>query len=103
MSREIGDSFEDEIVNHLNGIRKTSNSGAKFSNGDLANTDYILEAKVKNTLKNFSPDKKELAKLKKQADTRLKNWIYAQRTSGGDFVLMELSTFIEIWNKAFDD
>jgi hypothetical protein len=98
MSRQIGDEFEDMLCSSL-GINKTTNSGAKFNNGDMSNSDFIIEAKVKNTSPTFKPDKKELTKLKKQAKTRLKEWIYIQRAADGDYVLLELGTFLDLWNK----
>lgn len=97
MSRATGDEFEDMIGNILGNINKTTNSGAKYNNGDFSNHDYIIEAKVKSTFKKFKVVDKELDKLQNQANIRLKDWIYIQRTQAGDQVLMDLGTFAKLW------
>jgi DNA modification methylase len=97
MSRAIGDEFEDLIYSILGDINKTTNSGAKYNNGDFSNHDYIIEAKVKSSFKKFKVVDKELDKLKSQASMRLKDWIYIQRTQDGDQVLMDLGTFSTLW------
>jgi len=97
MSRATGDEFEDMIHSILGDINKTTNSGAKYNNGDFSNYDFIIEAKVKSTFKKFKVVDKELEKLKSQARMRLKDWIYIQRTQSGDEVLMDLGTFATLW------
>lgn len=94
MSREIGDELEDKISADL-GINKTTNSGAKFDNGDLTDKKLIVEAKVKSK-SSFSIPKGELSKLKKQADKHGKDWIYVQKNLSGTYVLMDYNTFLEL-------
>lgn len=96
MSREIGDEFEDEICSLLN-IKKTPNSGAMFNDGDMNYHGCIFECKVKNDEKSFKIPSKELTKLRKQAFTRFKDWVYIQRNASGDQVLVDIELFTNLW------
>lgn len=96
MSRKIGDEFEDEVM-HLLNLKKTPNSGAMFNDGDLTGKDCVFELKVKSDQPHFRVDKKELSKLQSQADRRLKDWVYIQRTKGGDQVCMDIELFAKLW------
>lgn len=97
MSRKVGDEFEDEI-SQLLGIKKTANSGAMFNDGDLGNHDFVVECKVKNDKQNFHVNNKELEKLKSQSKKRFNDWLYIQRTKGGDQILMDIELFLKLWN-----
>lgn len=105
MTREIGDKLETKL-SELLGINKTTNSGAKYDNADLANRDIIIEAKVKNTKTSFSVPKTELTKVIKQARKHEKEWIYVQQNALGTFVLLDLDTYVEMseewWKKKKD-
>lgn len=94
MSREIGDELEDKISTDL-GLNKTTNSGAKFDNGDLADRKLIVEAKVKSK-PSFTLPRKELSKLQAQALKHGKDWLYIQKNNAGTFVMMEYNTFLEL-------
>jgi hypothetical protein len=95
MSREKGDMLEDRISHDLN-INKTTNSGAKWDNGDLSNKRYIIECKVKNK-EGFQPCKGEINKLISQADKHSKDWFYIQQTLDKTFVVMDYDVFITLW------
>ncbi len=97
MSREIGDKLETKI-SELLGINKTTNSGAKYDNADLANREVMIEAKVKHK-PSFTIPKTELTKLMKQAKKHGKEWLYIQENMLGTFVLLDLDTYIEMSEK----
>lgn len=99
MSRVIGDEFEEELAEAL-GLKKTANSGAMFDDGDLRSRQVILEAKVKNNNKSLGGCASELKKLKTQAKKFCIDWIYAQKTQSGSYVVLDLEYFKELWEKA---
>lgn len=95
MSREKGDNLENFVAKRLD-INKTTNSGAKFNNGDLANYHFIIECKYKNIDK-FKPDWKELKKVMKQAIDTGRDWVYVQENQEGKFVTISWDLFEEMW------
>jgi len=97
MSREKGDDLE-ERVSHDLGINKTTNSGAKWDNGDLTNREYIIECKVKAG-NGIQPCKAEISKLIAQAKKHYKDWIYIQETDDNTFVVLDYNVFITLWSK----
>jgi hypothetical protein len=100
MSRAIGDEFEDLIYSVLGDINKTTNSGAKFGNGDLANSNIIIECKNKD-LPRLRPDWKEIEKVIKQANNSGREWAYIQRNQAGTFVIVDFNFFQELFNKFY--
>lgn len=72
-SREKGDRLEIKISNHL-GINRTTNSGARYDNADLADRKVLIEAKYKD-VPWFRPSKSEVQKLQAQALKHGKEWI----------------------------
>ena len=95
MSKEIGNELEKKISSAL-GINRTTNSGAKWDNADLANRKLIIEAKVKMDKASFSAPKSELKKLKREAEKHGKDWLYFQKNQTGIYVLLDLDTFLEL-------
>lgn len=95
MSREKGDKLEDFVSYHT-GIKKTTNSGAKYDNADLSNRRFIIECKYKDK-SSFQPCGTELKKLMAQADKHGKDWIYIQENQGGIQVVIDWALFIEMW------
>lgn len=94
--RKIGDEFEAQVSDDL-GIRKTNMSGAKFDNGDLSNSEIIIECKVKSTSKSFQSCSHEVSKVIKQAIKHNKEWLYIQKTKDKSFVVMDYNYFLELW------
>lgn len=97
--REKGDKLEQKISNLL-GINKTTNSGAKFDNADLANRKIMIEAKVKDK-PSLSIPKGELSKIIAQAKKHSKEWLYIQENQQGTFVIVDIDTFIEMSEEWF--
>lgn len=91
--REKGDVLED-LVSNLLGINKTTNSGAKWGNGDLTNRELMIECKVKsgNGFKACGP---EVKKIIAEASKHNKDWMYIQSTDDGIYVLMDFNKFVE--------
>jgi hypothetical protein len=101
-SRSVGDELEKKISKVL-GLKRTAMSGAYWDNADLANADLMVEAKVKNTQDNFRAPKKEISKLKAQAEKVGKDWLYIQQVSTGEvFVLTSLDILATIAEEYFE-
>lgn len=96
MSREKGDALESKVENAL-GVNKTTNSGAKFNNADLANTKVIIECKFKD-IPRFKPEWKEIEKVIKQANDSGREWIYIQQNQAGTFATIDFNFLIELFN-----
>lgn len=94
MSREKGDLLEDRVANDL-GIKKTTNSGAKWDNADLSNRKLIIECKVKDK-EGFQGCKGEIKKLIAQAAKHSKEWAYIQQNKSGTFVVIDYNYFLEL-------
>ena len=94
MTREAGDEFEDYISYLLN-IKKTTNSGAKYDNGDLSNKDLIIECKVKSK-DGFQPCGKEIQKVINQANKHFKEWLYIQKTNKETYVVLSLDHYLTL-------
>lgn len=95
MSREKGDKLEDFVSKRLD-INKTTNSGAKFNNADLADKYFLIECKYKD-IDRFKPEWKELKKVMKQAGDSGRDWIYIQENQEGKFVTVGWDLFEEMW------
>jgi hypothetical protein len=97
MSREKGDDLEERVSRDL-AINKTTNSGAKWDNGDLTNKNVIIECKVKDKpiLTGCGP---EIKKLIVQAKKHSKEWFYIQQNQAGTFVVMDYNMFLELYRE----
>ncbi|MCB1713329.1 MAG: hypothetical protein KDH96_12915 [Candidatus Riesia sp.] len=93
--REKGDELETQVAFDL-GINKTTNSGARFDNADLTNSDYIIECKVKNK-NGFQACGSEIKKLVSQAIKHDKDWIYIQQSADNTYVVMDYNLFLCLW------
>jgi hypothetical protein len=98
MSREKGDQLEDLVAHTLN-IKKSTNSGAKYDNGDLTNKDLIIECKVKSK-DTFQPCGPEIKKLEAQALKHSKDWLYIQKTNKNIYVLMTWDSYLTLKDQA---
>ena len=102
MSREKGDKLETYVSNSLS-INKTTNSGAKFGNADLANRDIVIECKYKS-LPHFRPDKKELSKVIDIAENSHREWAYIQQIQDSKiYTVIDFEFFSELidcWSNA---
>ena len=101
--RAIGDKLENYILDLLSPIdprfKKTANSGAKFSDGDIGHPFFVGECKVKSSA-GFSSPLTELKKLKKISNLQGKDWLYFQQNINKEImVLMDFNTFLEIYEK----
>lgn len=98
--RKIGDKLEKKVQNFLSkdlGFEQTANSGAKWKDGDLRHTAYVVEIKVKNNTGGASIATAELSKLKKEATKQNKDWIFVCENVKGDLVAMvPLATLSEL-------
>lgn len=94
MSREKGDLLETRVSNALQ-INKTTNSGAKYQNGDIANRRYVIECKYRDK-ESFSIDKKDLKKLRQQALDTFRDWIYIQENNRGTFAVIDFELLVEL-------
>lgn len=100
MSREVGDKLEQDVSNRL-GVNKTTNSGAKFGNADLANTKVVIECKVKS-IPRLKPEWKEIERIIKQATDTGREWIYIQENLAGRFAIVDFNFFEEMFNKYYE-
>jgi|6_EtaG_2_1085325.scaffolds.fasta_scaffold10192_2 hypothetical protein len=107
MSRKLGDEFEKELAQKLN-LKTTANSGAIFDDADLRPTNgkpVLIEAKVKNTLgAPFTHAvRKEVIKLKLQAEERFIHWLYIIRCKEGDFAILDVDTLEHLTREYLKD
>ena len=65
----------------------TSNSGAKYSDGDISNRLFRIECKDAPSQKSFSIKRSTWKKIQKTADTYSKTGIVVSRNSDGDVVV----------------
>lgn len=89
--RKIGDKLEKKVQTFLSrdlGFGPTANSGAKWQDGDLRHSLYVVEIKVKNKTGGAIIDGRDLSKLKREAQKQLKEWIYVCENQKGDLVAM---------------
>ena len=101
MSREKGDRLETYVSKSLS-INKTTNSGAKFGNADLADKNIVIECKYKS-LPHFRPDKKELGKVIEIAEKSLREWAYIQQTKDDKiYTVIDFEFFSELINCWYD-
>lgn len=98
--RSKGDELETKVSNHL-GVNKTTNSGAKFNNADLANSKVIIECKFKD-LPRLRPEWNEIEKVIDQAINSGREWIYIQENQAGIFAIVDFNYFIELFNKYYE-
>jgi len=98
--RSKGDELETKVSNLL-GVNKTTNSGAKFNNADLANSKVIIECKFKD-LPRLRPEWNEIEKVIKQATDSGREWIYIQENQAGTFAIVDFNFFIELFNKYYE-
>lgn len=98
--RKIGDKLEKRVQTFLSkdlGFEQTANSGAKWQDGDLRHTRYVVEIKVKNNTGGASIAQKDLSKLKRESTKQGKEWIYVCENVNGDLVAMlPLATLSEL-------
>lgn len=95
MSREKGNELETKVSNALE-INKTTNSGAKYGNGDLANRIMVVECKYKSK-DILSAPKKELEKLIKLAQDSGREWLYVQENNLGTFAVIDFEFFTQMY------
>lgn len=95
-TRDKGNKLETKVSNSL-GINKTTNSGAKFKNGDLANRVMVVECKYRDK-DTFSINKKDLAKLRKLAMDSGREWLYVQENNLGRFAVVDFEFFTDLYN-----
>lgn len=98
-NREVGDEFEKYLANQLN-LKTTAKSGGYWDNGDIVGKDVIIECKVKS-VSFLRIAKNEIKKVINQAEKHSKDWVYTQRTDGGDFVICSLDFFLEATEEYF--
>ena len=99
-NRDKGQRFEDDLARLL-GIKTTARSGAHWDDADLRGSGFILEAKVKATKNYFSSSRKEIDKVKHQADRLGVDWVYAVRDGrDNDYILCSSDFFAELYDRA---
>ena len=101
MSRDkqiIGEQFEKDCANLLD-MQRTWSSGATLDNADLTDDHLLIECKVKNTVDGISIPKSLIEKVKEQATKWRRDWAIASRTKAGDFIVLPVDVFAEIYEE----
>ena len=97
-TREIGDKFEQFVLDNLPEFRATAGSGSVHQDGDMVSHQFIGECKVKGNCGGFSASGPELNKLKKEATKHCKDWLFFEKNAHGEeMVLMNFHTFLEMY------
>jgi hypothetical protein len=98
-TRDKGAYLEKKVSGLLPMFKPTNNSGAVSGNGDLQNNDFIIDCKNIESSDTISISKKELEKIRKQAQNYNKSWILIHRNKSGDItVTLDINDFVEIYD-----
>lgn len=85
--RKKGEEVEKEVERLLPWFKRTARSGAHWDNADLVGPNTIIEVKYKGR-SGFSSDKREIDKLRRQADKLGVDWLYIVKDADGDFYVL---------------
>ena len=106
--RDVGDDLENLVYNEMLKFDKettlTSNSGARYKDGDIANRLFRIECKNTPSQKSFSIKRDIWRKIQKTADVYSKTGILVSKNQDGDVVVhIAFSEFMCILELAKDN
>lgn len=102
-TRDIGKELEDFVFNNYpnSAVKRTNNSGAVSSNGDLLDDKHriLIDCKNYKSSTSINITKKDLEKIKYQARQNDRDWILVIQNKDGDkIVCMDFNTFATIYD-----
>lgn len=102
-TRSKGDELENYVLVRIASLKKTNNSGAVSANGDLIDSEIMIDCKNIQSKSTVSISDSELTKIKTQSGRYNKDWALVHKTSTGKIVAcVDFEFFQVLYNTYFE-